>query len=257
MTENYPNSKLSPHQVEMIRHEYQSGQFTQRQIAERFNITQPAVWQIVNGRAWRKKTIFRIEHNESWQRLAIAMIFLIIGIFISFAVWDNLLYQPLRDSLFWIKQYQPPPRIREIQRLSSILRIPAGMAGELIAVEDKLRYAPGIMFKVAYRESGFNPKAIGSAGELGLCQIFLKTAQDYIPHLTKEDLLDYRVNIRVAAKHLKPLIEKYGLNLGLIYYNCGESKGLRIGHIWIKRLDSDAQLVLHPKGIRTLLEKGD
>lgn len=46
------NSKLSEDQVKTIREEWKSGQFMQKELAEKYRITTHTVWNIVNQRTW-------------------------------------------------------------------------------------------------------------------------------------------------------------------------------------------------------------
>jgi tape measure domain-containing protein len=85
---------------------------------------------------------------------------------------------------------------------------------------------PGLLSQVVRAESGFNPAAVSSAGALGLGQVMLPTAQGIETGVTRETLLEPERNLRIAAKYLADMLDKFrGFNdqvkLALAAYNAG------------------------------------
>ena len=85
---------------------------------------------------------------------------------------------------------------------------------------------PGLLSQLVRAESGFNPAAVSSAGALGLGQVMLPTAQGLEMGVTRETLLEPERNLRLAAKYLSDMLERFrGFNdqvkLALAAYNAG------------------------------------
>lgn len=94
---------------------------------------------------------------------------------------------------------------------------------------------PAYVVAVAAVETGytFNARAQGDRGRsLGLCQIQLRTAQQELPWLTRNDLLRPGTNVLAAAVHLGRLIRLYGRDRAAGYYgcgyDCGKTRGSRV-----------------------------
>ena len=87
-------------------------------------------------------------------------------------------------------------------------------------VEKELIYA---MIKV---ESNFKQDAVSNKGALGLMQILESTAYDVANQLemqiTKEEIMNPKINIYLGTKYVSNLIKKYGkLELAVAAYNAG------------------------------------
>jgi soluble lytic murein transglycosylase-like protein len=69
----------------------------------------------------------------------------------------------------------------------------------------------------------FRTRAVSRAGALGLTQLMLGTAREFEPTVTREQLLDADVNLRIGFKYLRGLIREYkgDLKLALLVYNRG------------------------------------
>ena len=68
-------------------------------------------------------------------------------------------------------------------------------------------------------ESGYRPKARSPKGAMGLMQLMPSTAREY----KVRNPFDPRANIEAGIKHLKSLIDRFGVEIGLAAYNAGEA----------------------------------
>ncbi|MBW3660094.1 MAG: transglycosylase SLT domain-containing protein [Gemmatimonadetes bacterium] len=88
---------------------------------------------------------------------------------------------------------------------------------------------PEIAFGLIAVESGFDARAVGRNGELGLMQIKLSTARAYERGVTSSQLFRPEVNLRIGLAHLKRETEHFGdRSLGLLAYNMGRGRLSRI-----------------------------
>ena len=67
-------------------------------------------------------------------------------------------------------------------------------------------------------ESNYRPRARSVRGAMGLMQLMPATAREYQVH----NPYDPRANIGAGVKHLKGLIDRWGVELALAAYNAGE-----------------------------------
>ena len=67
-------------------------------------------------------------------------------------------------------------------------------------------------------ESNFKPRARSRKGAMGLMQLMPATARQY----NVRNAFDPRANIEAGIKHLKSLIDRWGVKMGLAAYNAGE-----------------------------------
>ena len=74
-------------------------------------------------------------------------------------------------------------------------------------------FPPGLPLRIAKVESNYNPKARGSAGELGLYQLKCSTAREMGFRGNCTTLLNPAVNIHYGLKHLALAIKKSNGNL--------------------------------------------
>lgn len=84
------------------------------------------------------------------------------------------------------------------------------------ATRNNLR--PELIRAVIQVESGFNPRARSPKGAMGLMQLMPATARAY----NVRNPYDPKANIAAGVKHLKTLIDKWGVELALAAYNAGE-----------------------------------
>jgi soluble lytic murein transglycosylase-like protein len=67
-------------------------------------------------------------------------------------------------------------------------------------------------------ESGYRPSARSRKGAMGLMQLMPATAREYKVHNPFEP----KANIEAGIKHLKSLIDRFGVKIALAAYNAGE-----------------------------------
>jgi soluble lytic murein transglycosylase-like protein len=67
-------------------------------------------------------------------------------------------------------------------------------------------------------ESGYRPSAKSRKGAMGLMQLMPSTAREY----NVRNPFDPKTNIEAGIKHLKSLIDRFGVQVALAAYNAGE-----------------------------------
>lgn len=91
--------------------------------------------------------------------------------------------------------------------------------GEVIAaVSEAHGVNPMLVRAVIQVESNYRPRARSSRGAMGLMQLMPATAKAY----NVRNPYDPKANIAAGVKHLKSLIDKWGVELALAAYNAGE-----------------------------------
>lgn len=88
-----------------------------------------------------------------------------------------------------------------------------------------------LLLSICSIESNLNPKAIhyfdgGDSHSIGLCQVKVGTAHFFDKRITEKDLLDPKINARIAAKYLKKQLDRYDGDVykALAAYNAGTYK---------------------------------
>jgi len=114
-------------------------------------------------------------------------------------------------------------RLHRIYTYSAKYRIKTELARRIYDAATKAGIEPELGFRLVRVESVFDTRAVSSAGALGLTQLMLGTAREYEPNVTREQLLDPDVNLRIGFKYLRGLIRDYkgDLKLALLVYNRG------------------------------------
>ncbi len=114
-------------------------------------------------------------------------------------------------------------RLHRIYTYSAKYRIKPELARRIYDAATTAGIEPELAFRLVRVESVFNPRAVSPAGALGLTQLVLGTAREYEPNVTREQLLDPDVNLRIGLKYLRGLIRDYkgDLKLALLVYNRG------------------------------------
>ena len=88
------------------------------------------------------------------------------------------------------------------------------------------RIDPALAFPLVRLESQFKPRALSSVGAIGLTQLMLPTARFYKPDVTREELYERDLNLRIGFRYLRDVIKSYKGNvaLALLAYNRGPTK---------------------------------
>lgn len=109
-------------------------------------------------------------------------------------------------------------------------RISPALATLILERATEVGVAPALVFGLIATESGFNPRAVGQKGAVGLMQIKTSTARIYDRHVTRERLLRPDVNLRLGLRHLKQEVAYFGNDwtLGLMAYNMGRTRLNRV-----------------------------
>ena len=97
----------------------------------------------------------------------------------------------------------------------------------IIGKAEEIGIDPAVIFAMAYKESTYNPGAIGDYGNsLGLLQIQPRWNMERMERLGCLDLLDPFQNVTVAADLLSDLMDKHGdVAVALTVYNYGHFPG--------------------------------
>ena len=114
-------------------------------------------------------------------------------------------------------------RLHRIYTYSATYRIKPELARRIYDAATTAGIEPELGFRLIRVESVFDTRAVSPAGALGLTQLMLGTAREYEPRVTREQLLDPDVNLRIGFKYLRGLIREYkgDLKLALLVYNRG------------------------------------
>jgi hypothetical protein len=100
--------------------------------------------------------------------------------------------------------------------------------GQIIAQVSEVHGVDPLLVRAVIEvESNFRPRARSPKGAMGLMQLMPATARQY----QVRNPYDPRANIEAGIKHLKGLIDRLGVELGLAAYNAGEGAVKRFGGI--------------------------
>jgi soluble lytic murein transglycosylase-like protein len=85
---------------------------------------------------------------------------------------------------------------------------------------------PDLAYGLVWVESRFDPRAVSSAGALGIAQVMPATARQLIPDLERTELFEPEINLRIGMAYLRYLIERYegDQRLALTAYNRGPGR---------------------------------
>lgn len=108
----------------------------------------------------------------------------------------------------------------------------------------ELAVDPRLVSSVIWKESRFDPSAVGEAGEIGLMQVTEAAAFEWaeaeqVEHFENRLLFDPQVNVRAGTWYLGRAIQRWGdrpdpLPYALAEYNAGRNNALR----WARDTDS-------------------
>jgi soluble lytic murein transglycosylase-like protein len=114
-------------------------------------------------------------------------------------------------------------RWHRIYTFSTQYRIKPDLARRIYDASVTAGIEPELGFRLVRVESVFDPKAASPVGAVGLTQLMVGTARVFEPNVTREQLLDPDVNLRIGFKYLRTLIREYkgNLKIALLVYNRG------------------------------------
>jgi hypothetical protein len=114
-------------------------------------------------------------------------------------------------------------RWHRIYTYSTQYRIKTDLARRIYDASVAAGIEPELGFRLVRVESVFNPRAQSPVGAVGLTQLMVGTAREFEPGVTREQLMDPDVNLRIGFKYLRTLIREYkgDLKLALLVYNRG------------------------------------
>jgi hypothetical protein len=91
--------------------------------------------------------------------------------------------------------------------------------GEIIAAMSEAHGVDPLLVRALIQvESNYQARAKSRKGAMGLMQLMPATAKEY----KLRNPFDPRANIEAGIRHLKSLIDRFGVELGLAAYNAGE-----------------------------------
>ena len=100
--------------------------------------------------------------------------------------------------------------------------------GEIIAAVSQTHGVDPMLVRALIQvESNYEPKAKSPKGAMGLMQLMPSTAREY----KVRNPFDPKANIEAGIKHLKGLIDRFGVEMALAAYNAGEGAVKRFNGI--------------------------
>ena len=135
---------------------------------------------------------------------------------------DKTLVEKILPDEVPFKEPQPPAVAAEAETpepQDPVSAIAMGPYGEIItAVAQTHGVDPLLVRALIHVESGDRPTARSNKGAMGLMQLMPSTARLY----KVRNPYDPKANIAAGVKHLKTLIDRWGVDLALAAYNAGE-----------------------------------
>ncbi|MFL5384164.1 MAG: lytic transglycosylase domain-containing protein [Longimicrobiaceae bacterium] len=102
-------------------------------------------------------------------------------------------------------------------------KVSPALARQIHAAAVANRIDPKVAFGLVRTESGFKSSATSHVGAIGLTQLMPSTARWFQRGVTRSDLRNPEVNLRIGFRYLRELIDKYegDTELALTAYNRG------------------------------------
>ena len=119
--------------------------------------------------------------------------------------------------------YEEPSTAKAVPSIESVDIRPTALLertpyGEIIAsVSEAHGVDPLLVRALIQVESNYRPRARSHKGAMGLMQLMPSTAREY----KVRNPYDPKANIEAGIKHLKSLIDRFGVELALAAYNAG------------------------------------
>jgi soluble lytic murein transglycosylase-like protein len=114
-------------------------------------------------------------------------------------------------------------RAKQIINFSARYKIGADMAASVFDIALAEGLEPELAFKMVRVESEFNERATSPVGAVGLTQLMPETANWFQPGVTRKQLYNREVNLRIGFRYLRTLIKenKGNVDRALLVYNRG------------------------------------
>lgn len=105
-------------------------------------------------------------------------------------------------------------------------RIPDALSTQIYEAALAERVSPALAYSLIRVESGFDPRAVGIRGSIGLTQIRPSTARELAPSVTATDLYVPRVNLALGLRYLRRLLVRFDhdVAVALAAYNRGPTR---------------------------------
>ncbi len=165
---------------------------------------------------------------------ALAMVLLVSGVAALSAGLDSIGFGPNSAAIGSLQSLEGELdltrlRLQRAERLlaySTSYGIPADLAA---LVYDRALHEgidPELAFRLVNLESGFDVRAVSSAGAIGLTQLMPATAEYYRPGISLGELFYPATNLEIGFRYLAGLIKRYGgdTEMALLAYNRGPAR---------------------------------
>jgi len=125
-------------------------------------------------------------------------------------------------------------RANAVIKYSTRFGINAGLSSSVFDAAIAEGIDPELAFRLVRLESDFNTHALSSTGAIGLTQLMPSTARLFKPDVSRDDLYDKDVNLKIGFRYLRNLLKLYkgDVELALTAYNRGEDavdRALKLG----------------------------
>jgi len=113
-------------------------------------------------------------------------------------------------------------RWHRVYRYAGHYGIAPDLAGAIHDVALAEGIEPELAFRLVHAESEFNERATSRVGAVGLTQLMPGTARHYVAGVSRKQLYDRHLNLRIGFRYLRGLIHQYkSLRVALLVYNRG------------------------------------
>ena len=132
----------------------------------------------------------------------------------------SLIYKIVPDEVPY-----PEPEVIDPDQVAGLSESPYG---EIIAsMSEAHGVDPNLVRALIQVESNYRPKAKSARGAMGLMQLMPSTAREY----NVRNPYDPKSNIAAGVKHLRSLIDRWGVELALAAYNAGEGAVIKFNGV--------------------------
>ncbi|MFW6078879.1 MAG: lytic transglycosylase domain-containing protein [Gemmatimonadota bacterium] len=140
----------------------------------------------------------------------------VFGLFVALAI---LAFMVAVIALIWPSSNAPPGTPAAYAQTYGISD---SLAEMIVRIADEEGIDRRLAFGLVAVESSFRPRAVSSAGAIGLAQVMPATAASLQPGIETERLFEPRTNLRLGFRYLRTLLDRYeDLTEALLAYNMG------------------------------------